>query len=372
MSALLIEATTPQQVYERCLCYEQLLRNTGLPVVARLAATVRNWKSRHHIPTHEEAFVSYRDHIFHPPSRKRRRIEDAAPAAAAQPTVLQVQPQTDDVRLQPHREAAEAHSSNQPISLSVSSKSDGGNAVLAKLIVELAEVRALKSCRPSFTLPTKCVDKRYHRQLKVVPILGDGRCQLYALLQSDRAMIPTSLEADELRQHLQHHLLTSYSSDEEWHQRVPVHFHESHLTRTAFAERYLSQPRTHLPFDTLALWQDMRARATDVYIIHQSEYSRGTTSRGPATTGEYIDRVRCRGTATDAIVLRFTWDGQVGHYELVIYSDVISLPAHHQLIAHLSDLHEAHLAGITKDAKRAAAASSGSEERYARDEAEVE
>jgi hypothetical protein len=37
-------------------------------------------------------------------------------------------------------------------------------------------------------------------------IAGDGRSQLYSLLQVERAMLPTANEADELRKRLKAHL----------------------------------------------------------------------------------------------------------------------------------------------------------------------
>ena len=116
-------------------------------------------------------------------------------------------------------------------------------------------------------------------------------------------MLPTADEADELRKQLKVHLLLSCTEDE-WCERVPSDLREI-LSVEQFVERYLSQNTAHLPHDSIGLWQDVRERQTDVFILNIF------------TQGEHVEKVPCRGKAQDAIVLLFTWQG-MGHYELVV------------------------------------------------------
>ena len=78
----------------------------------------------------------------------------------------------------------------------------------------------------------------------------------------------------------------------------------------------------------------------DVYLVHQTE-----------GCGEYIDKIPCEGggcciPAKHAVVLLFTHDGGVGHYELITYSNVVRLPVKHEFIQHLQALHDCHLAEL--------------------------
>jgi hypothetical protein len=183
------------------------------------------------------------------------------------------------------------------------------------------------------------IDQRFRNDCRVLSIVGDGRCQLYSLLQVERAMLPTAYEADELRKRLKAHLLSSYT-EMEWRERVPSNLREI-ISSQQFAERYLSHNTAHLPHDSIALWQDMLERKTDVFILNKSPQ------------GEHVEQVPCRGTARDAVVLLFTWQG-VGHYELITYNSVISLPRHHPFILHLDELHAKYISGLSKPVKRAA------------------
>ena len=122
--------------------------------------------------------------------------------------------------------------------------------------------------------------------------------------------------------------------------RVPSDLREI-ISLQQFAERYLSHNTTHLPHDSIALWQDALQRSTDVFILNESPQ------------GEHVEKVPCRGTARDAVVLLFTWHG-VGHYELITYNNVICLPRQHPFILHLDELHGRYITGLTKEVKRAA------------------
>jgi hypothetical protein len=106
-------------------------------------------------------------------------------------------------------------------------------------------------------------------------------------------------------------------------------------------ERFLSHDTTHLPHDSIALWQDERQRNTDVFILNKSPQ------------GEHVEKVPCRGTAGDAAVLLFTWQG-VGHYELVTYNNVMCLPRRHPFILHLDESHRKYISGLSKVVKRTA------------------
>jgi hypothetical protein len=117
----------------------------------------------------------------------------------------------------------------------------------------------------------------WRKQCQVLSIVGDGRCPLYSLLRTERAMLSTWYEADELRQQLRAHVL-SYYTDEQWSARVPGHMREIY-NRQRFAEMYLAHPTTHLPHDSIALWQDMHQSNTDVYILCSAASAPFTSTR---------------------------------------------------------------------------------------------
>ena len=212
--------------------------------------------------------------------------------------------------------------------------------VIASLVRDVAALRGLQLQRqtPS-SLRFTSIATRFRHDCRVLSIVGDGRCQLYSLQQVERAMLPTAYEADELRKQLKAHLLASYT-EEEWRDRVPWDLREI-ISLQQFAERYLSRDTTNLPHDSIALWQDVRQRQTDVFILNQSPQ------------GKHVEKIPCRGTARDAVVLLFKWRG-VGHYELVTYNNVICLPRQHAFILHLDELHGKYVGGLSKEVKRAA------------------
>ena len=132
-------------------------------------------------------------------------------------------------------------------------------------------------------------------------------------------MMLTIIEADELRSQLRLSLTTLYN-DADWEQRVPT-YTRGIIDRDEFGQRYLSEPTAHLPFDSIAVCQDMRQDGRDVYLVHQTEWC-----------GETIDKVPCEGggcriPAKDAVVLLFTHNGGVGHYELITYSSEVASEA---------------------------------------------
>ena len=76
----------------------------------------------------------------------------------------------------------------------------------------------------------------------------------------------------------------------------------------------------HLPPDAICLWQDLVAPSTNVYLLQPSSFE--------VERKEMVEKIPCSGTARHAVVLLFTWEG-VGHYELVTFNDVTTLPHSH-------------------------------------------
>ena len=325
-----MEAANAREVYERYPSHADLLKHIKVPIVKKVAHCIRSWKTRHSLPTLEQAFAAHRQSILfakvqalsetdasqHPPS--------PPPSAAAAPLSDGAQPLSDDA---------------QPLSppADVVQQQDD---VIAGLVRDVAALRGLQlQHQTPLPLHFTLIITHFRNHCRVLSIVGDGRCQLYVLLQIERAMLPTSYEADELRRKLKAHLLQFYT-EEEWRERVPSDLREI-ISLQQFAERYLSDDTTHLPHDSIALWQDLRQRSTDVFILNKSPQ------------GEHVEKIPCRGTARDAVVLLFTWHG-VGHYELVTYNNVICLPRNHSFILHLDELHRRYIAGLSKEVKRAA------------------
>ena len=363
----LADALNAREVYERCSSHAELLKHTKVPAVKKVAHSIRSWKSRHSLATLDQAFTEHRQSILFPtagassarPSRKRVYTDAAAAAisttslqypppaspspSAARPSLTtpsQRDPSTPPLPSPP--EGCEAALANEaaPPSGQQQQQQQHHDAVIAGLVRDVAALRGLQLQRQTPSpLHFTSINSRFRNDCRVLSIVGDGRCQLYSLLQVERAMLPTAYEADELRKRLKAHLLSSYT-EMEWRERVPSDIREI-VSLQQFAERYLSHGVTHVPHDSIALWQDMVDRKADVFILNKSPQ------------GEHVERVPCRGTAREAVVLLFTWQG-VGHYELVTYNNVVTLPRHHPFILHLDELHGNYMRGLSKEVKRAA------------------
>ena len=191
-------------------------------------------------------------------------------------------------------------------------------------------------------LQNKLVPSKFRKHCRVLSIVGDGRRLLYSLLQVGRAMLPTWWEADDLRQQLRTHLTTSYT-DQTWSARVPPQLGEN-LSVSTFAERFLGKPTVHLPPDAVCLWQDVVAPTTNVYMLMRSQH--GTCDR------DRVEYLPSPSPPTSAVVLLFTWENGVGHFELVTYQNVITLPHNHAFIQHLDVLHEEYFAGMAVEPRR--------------------
>ena len=208
------------------------------------------------------------------------------------------------------------------------------------------EVSALRGLQQQTSTPSslqyKLIAAKFRKHCRVLSIVGDGRCLLYSLLQACRAMLPTWWEADELRQRLRMHLTTTYS-DQTWSDRVPPQLGEN-LSMSTFAERFLSKPTVHLPPDAICLWQDMVAPTTNVYVLMKSQHG--------AYDRDRVERLPSPSPATAVVVLLFTWENGLGHYELVTYQNVITLPLDHAFVQHLDVLHEGYVAGMAVEPRR--------------------
>ena len=193
------------------------------------------------------------------------------------------------------------------------------------------------------------IPDQFRQHLQVLSIVGDGRCLLYSLLQSGCALLPSPHEADALRAQLRQHLLVSYSASE-WQQRVPPQLSEG-STPQAFAERFLTRATSHLPPDAICLWQDLLAPSTDVYLLQRSSCD--------VELQEKVEKLPCRaGAPAHAIVLLFTWHG-AGHYALVTFNDVTTLPHSHAFVQHLDGLHQQYISGLSRHVRRSKRRSGG-------------
>ena len=152
---------------------------------------------------------------------------------------------------------------------------------------------------------------------------------------------PSASEADRLRSQLRDRLLSSYSTIVR-QRRVPPQLRGGSTTR-AFAQRFLTGATTQLPPDTICLWQDLMALFTDVHLLQRSSFE--------VERREKVEKVPCRGAAVDTVVLLFKWH-RVGHYELVTFNDVTTLPSSHPFVQHLDQLHPQHMSGVSRDVKR--------------------
>ena len=366
----LAETSNAREVYERCTTHVELLKHTKVPAVKKVAHSIRSWKSRRSLATLDQAFAEHRQSILFPtagassarPPLKRvhtnaaastisatlqsRSLESPSPSAALpSPTApSQQDPHTPPLPSPPERSAAapvreDVSPSGQQLQPQQHQQQHHDD-VIAGLVRDVAALRGLQLQRQTPSpLSFVSINSHFRNDCRVLSIVGDGRCQLYSLLQVERAMLPTAYEADELRKRLKAHLLSSYT-ELEWRERVPSDVREI-VSLQQFAERYLSHGVTHLPHDSIALWQDMVDRKADVFILNKSPQ------------GEHVERVPCRGTAREAVVLLFTWQ-EVGHYELVTYNNVIALPRQHPFILYLDELHGNYMRGLSKEVKRAA------------------
>ena len=360
------EPSNVREVYERYTSHAELLKHIKQPAVKKVAHCIRSWKSRHSLATLEQAFAEHRQSILFPQPQTAVAGSDKQVAtstdAATSPITDATSSRDSPSSSLPSRPPSVAPSPAAPSSTPTTSTSEEHeeaqlpacttgqeeqqqqrqqqqSEILAGLVRDVAALRGLQlqHTTPS-PLSFTSIAKRLRNECRVLSIVGDGRCQLYSLLQAERAMLPTAYEADELRKLLKGHLLRSYTEDE-WRERVPCDLREI-ISLQQFAERYLSHNTAHLPHDSIVLWQDVRQRQTDVFILNKTPQ------------GEHVEKVPCRKTAHDAVVLLFTWRG-VGHYELVTYNNVICLPCQHPFILHLDELHGEYISGLSKEVKRA-------------------
>ena len=346
-------------LYNQCESYDDLLTlaaRTRDLLAAQLANRIRNWRANHHLDSLEHAFAEHKaytsidshKHRFrrprkHPPDVPPASSPSSSPSAPQPPTVASsapdVVPQSIAVAPAPAPSPAAASSSSS-------------DAVLAELQAQIdalkKEVSALRGLQQQTSTPSplqyKLIAAKFRKHCRVLSIVGDGRCLLYSLLQVVRAMLPTWWEADDLRQLLRTHLTTTYS-DQTWSERVPPQLGEN-LSVSMFAERFLSKPTVHLPPDAICLWQDVVAPTTYVYVYVLMRSQHGAYDR------DRVERLPTPSTATAAVVLLFTWENGVGHYELVTYRDVITLPLNHAFVQHLDALHEDYVAGMAVEPRR--------------------
>jgi hypothetical protein len=342
-------------LYNQCESYDDLLTlavRTRDLLAAQLANRIRNWRANHNIDSLEEAFTQHKEYTFidthkHRFKRARRHPPDVPPASspsssspAAQPLVAASS--LPDVAPPPTGVTA------APLSATPSSSSSA--AVLAGLQTQIdalkKEVSALRGLQQQVNTPSplqyKLIAPKFRKHCRVLSIVGDGRCLLYSLLHVGRAMLPTCWEADDLRQLLRTHLTTTYT-DQTWSDRVPPQLGEN-LSVSRFAERFLSKPTVHLPPDVVCLWQDVIAPTTNVYVLMRSQHGAHDRDR--------VERLPSPSPTREAVVLLFTWENGLGHYELVTYQKVISLPHKHVFVQHLDVLHDVYVAGMDVEPRR--------------------
>lgn len=335
-STSLTELSTWRDVYERCPSYHELLNHNSLPIVDRLANAIRNWKRRHALATHDEAFEQHRQHILHP--RPSAPLVKRAHRSHTRQSV-DLTASTDLTRPLPK---SSDHQPSSPSEHGLLLQLQAATYRLDQLAKDILTLRSqLQQQNTPSPLVFKPVPARFKKLVKVLSIVGDGRCLLYSLLQSMCSLLPSPREADQLRGQLKEHLLSSYTSLE-WEQRVPPQLSEG-STPQAFADRFLTGATTHLPPDAICLWQDIHAPSTDVYLLQRSSFE--------IERKEKVEKIPCRRAAQHAVVLLFTWEG-VGHYELVTFNDVTTLPHSHALIQHLDQLHQQYMSGFGKDVRR--------------------
>ena len=275
----LAEALNAREVYERVTSHAELLKHIKVPIVKKVAHCIRSWKTRHSLPTLEQAFADHRQYesiLLPKPEATSARSEepvvavslDAAPLTSAI-TPLQHSSESSCSSL-PLPSAAlllpsaaplpSAHVSHEVASVPPPPLAEEHNAqsqspaltterqqqrqqqpqqqpqptqqqddVIAGLVRDVAALRGLllQHQTPS-ALRFNSIPTRFRKHCRVLSIVGDGRCQLYSLLQVERAMLPTAYEADELLTKLRGHLLQSYTEDE-WRETCPLGSPGDHL-----------------------------------------------------------------------------------------------------------------------------------------------
>jgi hypothetical protein len=344
-------------LYNQCESYDDLLSlatRTRDLLAAQLANRIRNWRANHHLDSLEEAFAEHKAYTFidthkRPFNRAVKRPPDVpsasspssspSPSASPPPTVSSTSP-----------DVAPQSSAVAPAPSPAAASSSSSDAVLAELQAQIdalkEEVSALRGLQQQTSTPSplqyKLIAAKFRKHCRVLSIVGDGRCLLYSLLQVVRAMLPTWWEADELRQRLRTHLIATFT-DQTWSDRVPPQLGEN-LSVSTFAERFLTKPTVHLPPDAICLWQDIVAPTTNVYVLMRSQHG--------AFDRDRVERLPSLHPATSAVLLFFTWENGIGHYELVTYQNVITLPCDHAFVQHLDVLRDDYVASMAVEPRR--------------------
>ena len=209
----------------------------------------------------------------------------------------------------------------------LSCEDKAGVATLQQRVDTLeATVRELRGLISQHRTPEKLESRIISRsllpRLRVLSIVGDGRCLLYTLLQSRHAMLPVASEADALRRQLRAQL--DAMTDEAWERRVPQHMRDI-LSRAEFAHRYLHPDRltAHVPIDCIALWQDITPDAPDVYILTQAWVH--DKSKAQPVKREHVEVVRASRPASSWMMVQLSWHG-AGHFQLITLDDIITIP----------------------------------------------
>ena len=201
---------------------------------------------------------------------------------------------------------------------------EGNNALQRRIDVLEATVRQLRGLISQQTTPVELESKLFSRgtlpRLRVVPIVGDGRCLFYTLLHSRCAMQPIASEADELRARLRVQL--DGMTAEAWERRVPQHARDI-ITRAEFADRYLNpnRPTAHVPIDCIALWQDITLEAPDVYVLSQAwVHDKG---KSQPVKREHVEVMRATSRpAKTWVLVQLTFHGG-GHFQLMTLDNTL-------------------------------------------------
>ena len=331
-------------LYEQCSSYDDLLAlaaRTRDLLAAQLANRIRNWRANHNLDSLEEAFVQHKAYTFIDTSKQRFTKRAQKRSADVPPVSLP----TSSVPLPP----SDASSSLADVAHHATASS-ASVVVVFQLQVQIEaltkEVSALRGLQQQTITPSqllyKLIAPKFRKHCRVLSIVGDGRCLLYSLLQVGRAMLPTCWEADDLRRQLRTHLTAAYT-DVTWSGRVPPQLGEN-LSVATFAERFLSQPTVHLPPDAICLWQDLMATTINVYVLMKAQHG--------AYDRDRVERLPSPHPATSAVLLLFTWENGLGHYELVTYQNVITLPRTHAFVQHLDTLHDDYIMSMAVEPRR--------------------
>ena len=169
-------------------------------------------------------------------------------------------------------------------------------------------------------LECKLFSRNVLPRLRVIPIVGDGRCLFYSLLHSRSAVPPLPWEADELRAQLRVQLDTM--TEDAWERRVPQHARDI-ITRAEFADKYLNpnRPTAHVPIDCIALWQDLTPDAPDVYVLTQVWVHE--KNKLQPVKQEHVEVMRATTRpAKSWMLLQLTWHGG-GHFQLITLDNII-------------------------------------------------